>query len=124
MHLYIKNTAKGRGIFCDTPIAQGDEIEICPVIVCPSQDRELLDRTELYNYYFLWGEDHSLTAIALGYGSLYNHSYRPNAQYECYYEEQYIRVIALHNILANTEITINYNYYADSQDKLWFEVHE
>ncbi len=122
MHLYIKNIDKGRGVFCDDKIAVGDEIEICPVIVCPQKDRKLIDQTEIFNYYFLWGNDHSLTAIALGYGSLYNHSYSPNARYECYYEEYYIRIIALKEILPNTEITINYNYDADNQDKLWFDV--
>lgn len=122
MHIYIKNTEKGRGIFTDSPIKAGEEIEICPVIVCPEQDRKLIDQTELYNYYFLWGDNHELTALALGYGSLYNHSYTPNVIYECYYEEQYIKFIALQDILPHSELTINYNYDADNQDKLWFEV--
>ena len=40
----------------------------------PAAERPLLDETNLYNYYFTWQDQ--AAAIALGYGSLYNHSPR------------------------------------------------
>lgn len=122
MELYIKETdGKGRGVFCTEDIPADTLIEICPVIVCPPQDRKLIDESYLYNYYFLWEDDHESTAIALGYGSLYNHSYQPNARYETYYEEQIIRFISIKEIPANTEITVNYNYESDDQTPVWFD---
>ncbi len=122
MELYIKNTEnKGRGVFCTEDIPADTLIEICPVIVCPPQDRKLIDESYLYNYYFLWEDDHKSTAIALGYGSLYNHSYQPNARYETYYEEQIIRFISIKEIPAHTEITVNYNYESDDQTPVWFD---
>lgn len=122
MELYIKDTdKKGRGVFCTEDIPADTMIEICPVIVCPPQDRKLIDESYLYNYYFLWEDDHASTAIALGYGSLYNHSYQPNARYETYYEEQVIKFIAIKDIPAHTEITVNYNYDSDDQTPVWFD---
>ena len=122
MELYIQaSEGKGRGVFCNENIPKSTVIEVCPVIVCPPQDRSLIDQTFLYNYYFLWDEDLLSTAFALGFGSLYNHSYHPNARYETYYEEQIIRFIAIRDIPAHTEITVNYNYDPEDQTKVWFE---
>ncbi|MCB9033724.1 MAG: SET domain-containing protein-lysine N-methyltransferase [Chitinophagales bacterium] len=122
MHLYIKEIKeKGRAVFCDEAIAKGMEIEVCPVIVCPNEDRVHIDKTYLYNYYFNWNDDQKATAIALGFGSLYNHAYEPNAIYECYFEEQIIKIIANEDIPAHTEITISYNYDIEDKTKVWFD---
>jgi uncharacterized protein len=122
MHLYLREIPeKGRAVFCDEDILAGQLIEECPVIVCPAEDRTYIDQTFLYNYYFLWGEDLCSTAIALGFGSLYNHSYNPNARYETYYEDQLIRFIALSDIPAHSEITVNYNHDPTDQTKVWFD---
>lgn len=120
--LYVKDVEnKGRGIFTSELISKGAIIEVCPVIVCPAQDRKLIDQSFLYNYYFLWEEDLKSTAIALGFGSLYNHSYQPNAIYRTYYEDQIIEFIALKDILPHTEITVNYNYDPNDQTPVWFD---
>ncbi|MCZ2393611.1 MAG: SET domain-containing protein [Chitinophagales bacterium] len=120
--IYIKEVdKKGRGVFALIDIPKGTIIEVCPVIVCPPKDRDLIDQSFLYNYYFLWEEDNRSTAIALGYGSLYNHSYQPNSIYRTYYDEQIIEFIALKDILAHTEITVNYNYEPDDQTPVWFD---
>ncbi|MCU0328030.1 MAG: SET domain-containing protein [Chitinophagales bacterium] len=122
MGLYIKETKdKGRGVFTDEPIKKGTLIEICPMIVLPAEDRVHIDETKIFNYYFLWGDDHSLSAIALGYGSLYNHSRKANANYESYYDENELHIIAYRNIKADEEITINYNNDPESQEPMWFE---
>jgi len=122
MQLYIQEVeGKGRGVFCTEDIQTGTLIETCPVIVCPPQDRSLIDQSYLYNYYFLWEDDHQSTGIALGYGSLYNHSYTPNARYETWYEDQIIRFIAIRDIPAHTEITVNYNYDPEDQSPVWFD---
>jgi SET domain-containing protein len=121
--LYIKEIPeKGRGVFSSVPIKAGALIEICPVIVCPPEDRTFIDQTHLYNYYFLWGDDHKSTAIALGFGSLYNHSYKPNARYATYYEDQEIIFTALTDIPADTEITVNYNHDPEDQTNVWFDI--
>ncbi|MBK7957638.1 MAG: SET domain-containing protein-lysine N-methyltransferase [Bacteroidetes bacterium] len=112
---------KGRGVFTTKRIKKGEYIEICPMIVLPPKDRKLIDKTFIFNYYFLWNDNLKSSAIALGYGSLYNHSYSANAIYESYYEEQEIHIKAHRNIEAGEEITINYNCEPDSKELVWFD---
>lgn len=122
MGLFIKKIdGKGRGVFTDIDIMPGTLIEICPVIVLPSKDRIHIDETELFNYYFLWDDDHSQSALALGNGSLYNHSTRANTIYESYYEDAEIHFVCHRPIKAYEEVTINYNLDPDCEDKMWFE---
>ena len=45
-------------------------------------------------------------AIALGYISIYNHSYSPNAQLEQMLDELMMEIIAIKDIEAGEEITI------------------
>ncbi|HNF49245.1 MAG TPA: SET domain-containing protein-lysine N-methyltransferase [Chitinophagales bacterium] len=122
MELYIKNVKdKGRGVFCTVDLNEGDIIEVCPVIVCPKKDCKHLDKTHLYHYYFMWGNDGKSAGVVCGFGAMYNHAYNPNAIYETFYEDEIFRVKARRHIPANTEITINYNFYPDSQTPVWFD---
>jgi len=77
----IKNA--GRGIFAAQNIKKDEVIEICPIILIEEKEVSNLRKTELHNYYFMWGDDKTnhKAAICLGFGSLYNHSYSPNATY-------------------------------------------
>ena len=56
--IYLKITKdKGRGVFARRPIKKGETIEVCPVIVCPGNQWELLDETAVGEYYLLFGEE-------------------------------------------------------------------
>lgn len=112
----------GRGIFANEDISEGESIELCPVVVVGEKEASLLRQSELINYYFIWGEDKKAVAICLGFGSLYNHSYEPNATYEKSMAESLIKFIAIKNIKKNEEITINYNYGNPNDKKpLWIK---
>ena len=111
----------GRGVFAAVDIPEGSVIEVCPVIEIPPSDYEHLKATLLRNYYFMWhGEDR--VALCLGFGSLYNHSYEPNATYEKDLSSRVITFKALRLVRKDEEITVNYNY-GDPEDKstLWIE---
>ncbi|HEY2889773.1 MAG TPA: SET domain-containing protein [Dongiaceae bacterium] len=99
--------SKGRGVFARKLIRRGRVIERAPVIVM--QVREVFGsapRTTLADYVFSWGR--GKVAFACGYGALYNHSYQPNAAY--YASSERVQVfVALHNIKAGEEITVNYS---------------
>ena len=69
---------KGRGVFARRAIRKGEVFETCPVLVVPAAAIEDYS-TGFGPYVFEWGE--GKVALALGFGSLYNHSYRPNARY-------------------------------------------
>lgn len=99
----------GRGVVTLRPIARGERIERAPVIELTPQERAALGTTRLARYYIEWGPDSSHAAIVLGYGSLYNHSFEPNAEYEFHEQELAIEYTALRDIASGEEITINYN---------------
>jgi SET domain-containing protein len=98
---------KGRGVFALTKIPKGTVIERVPVVTFPAA--EIFGSTrqsKLAQYVFNW--DDGAVAIALGYGSLYNHSFRPNAEF--YSEGRLTQVFwAIRDIDAGEEITVNYN---------------
>lgn len=59
-------------------------------------------------------------AIALGFGSLYNHEVHPNANFILDLENNTIDIVAIQNISAGSEITINYHGEPGDEGDLWF----
>ena len=117
--LYITSAgSRGRGVFSSQAITKDSIVEVCPVIVLPATDFERIHNSFLHDYYFLW-EGEQVTALALGYGSLYNHSESNNADYEMDFADQTITIRALRDIRPGEEICID---YTDGQDRttLWF----
>jgi len=113
---------KGRGVFAAAPIAKGDLIEVCPVILIPADQWHHIEPTVLALYIFNFGPQGEHAAIALGYGSLYNHSFTPNAEYTKSWDERVIRFTALHDIATNEEITVNYNGSPGDRSEIWFDL--
>ncbi|MDI2589636.1 SET domain-containing protein [Psychrobacillus sp. NEAU-3TGS] len=119
----IKDTAKyGRGIFATRAIKKDELIEASPVIVSPKEEWKYLKKTVLYYYCFHWGKKD--TAIALGYGALFNHSYTPNIRFKNNKENLTIDFHALEDIKEGEELTINYSGDPADMSKLWFDVIE
>jgi SET domain-containing protein len=96
-------------------------IEISPVLVFDSNERDKLESTTLYNYIFEWGENKLQAAIGLGYLSMYNHSYNANCEYEMDFENRTMSIKTVKQIKKGEELFINYNGDADDQTKIWFE---
>jgi SET domain-containing protein len=120
--VYVKRVrGKGRGVFARRPIPKGTVIEQVPVILVPL--RYVNGRApvpELARVCFV--RDRKLAQIALGYGSLYNHSYSPNAHYE---DEDGPSLLfrSLRAIEKGEEITINYNGDPKDRGSVGFKVH-
>jgi SET domain-containing protein len=114
MMLVFRDTGiKGRGIFAHQDFAKGELTEITPIIVIPKQQVKLIVKNVLLNYYFGWHGESG--AIALGFASLFNHSYHPNALYIENIAKSVIEIIAHQDIRKGQEITINYNGQVDDQ---------
>lgn len=107
---------KGRGIFSNIDIPEHSIIEICPLIIIPNEELIQIDKTKLYDYYFVWDEDKN-AALALGYGSLYNHSDSANAIFTFQKVNHSLIVKSLRQINANEEITVD---YTGGSGELWF----
>lgn len=111
---------RGRAMFACRKFLKGELIERAPVIPINQKQWPSAEKTILSDYAFDWGEHDEHAAIALGYVSIYNHSYTPNAQLEELLDELMMEVVAIRDIQPGEEITINYNGDPESQDPLWF----
>lgn len=105
-----------RGLLAARDIAPGEIIEHCPVLLIPVDQETLLEQSALSNHYFLWDERHH--AVALGYGSLYNHSFHANVRYQRDFEQQIISFTAVKAVCIGEELTVNYNGDPDDETPL------
>lgn len=112
---------KGRGVFTSENIVEGTIIEVSPVIVMSKKERLLLDQTILHDYIFVWGNNKNQCCLALGYISVYNHSYQSNCEYEMDYKDEMITIKTVRFIKSGEELYINYNGNWDDKKTLWFE---
>lgn len=121
--VYLSKSAipnAGRGVFASKDITPGEIIEICPVITIPHNECGHLSKTPLVNYYFSWGKGNETVALCMGFGSMYNHSYEPNATYVKDFNHLTIMFTALYPIKKDEEITVNYNHgNPDDKSSLW-----
>jgi SET domain-containing protein len=113
---------KGRGVFARRRISAGETIETSNVIVIPAPQWHLVSKSLLYDYSFEWGWDGEEAALAMGYGSFYNHSYVPNARYQRRLDDVAIDFVALQDIEQAQEIVINYHGHPENREPLWFSV--
>lgn len=98
----------GRGVFAQRAIKKGTIIEECPIIKMKLQEMTVRKQMLLNYYAFMIDEQNEYTGIALGYGSLYNHSDNCNATYYFDKEKELMIFEAIQPIAKNQEITINY----------------
>jgi SET domain-containing protein len=115
-----ESPGKGRGVFATQTIAAGTCIESAPVIAFSEEQWKIIAPSLLYDYVFEWGGECNGGAIALGYGSLYNHDYHPNAYYVRREADGFLDFIARRDISVGEEISVNYNGMPDCQDPVWF----
>lgn len=124
---------KGRGVFTTRSFTEGEVVETCPAIPILKFAKHgwrarLAGDLLRYNLSFLlyeWLTDG--VALALGYGSLYNHSSQPNAVYELNESAGLIVIRALQDIPEGEEVCISYGesdfafhadgYYDHPKDK-------
>jgi SET domain-containing protein len=101
---------KGRGVIATAAIAANEVIEISPILICPEGSIPETGHP-LSDHAYSYGDG---LAIALGYGSLYNHSRNPNCIW--HFDEQLPAMIitATRAIGPGEELTIDYGI------PLWF----
>jgi SET domain-containing protein len=104
----------GRGVFAGRRFRKGEILERCPILPITAKERRALERTRLSAY--MYERDAGAAAIALGFGSLYNHSFDANAECELLVNEGTAVFRALRAIAPGEEITIRYT----DESHLWF----
>ena len=125
--VYVKDTrtAKGRGVFALRSFGEGEVVEVCPVVLlhAPFDDLPEELQTLVYDWESLAGEPDTF-ALALGYGSLYNHDNPANLRYEADESGLLLSLTAVRRIDAGEELSVNYNAEGggtESDDDWWFE---
>jgi SET domain-containing protein len=105
----------GRGVFARRRFEPDDLIEACPVVFIGEDEASSVCTTTLGHYVYEWDDG---VAMALGYGSLYNHAYVPNARYERDDDPHVLRFVASRVIEAGEEVLIDYT--GGGHQELWF----
>lgn len=105
----------GTGVFACRKFQRGDVVEVCPAVILP--DRMVEPGSPLDGITYAWGD--ATCAVALGYGSLYNHADRPNAEAVIDVDAQTVTIVAVRGVDEGDEVTVR--YVPDPAD-LWFSV--
>ena len=118
----VKNTGtKGRGVFAQKDFDAGEIIETCPVVYLSPKERTHCERTILAYYLYPWTSTRC-GVMVLGYGSIYNHSFTPNAEWQQDFKAKTMIYRASQAIKKDEEILVNYNGTTDTQAPIdWFE---
>jgi SET domain-containing protein len=108
----------GWGVFATQDINKDEIIEVCPVLFLPAKRGEI--NYTLVDYAFQWPrtDDWQNFVVALGYGSLYNHSNTPNANWTNDVENKTFIFFSTKPIKKGEEIFIYYgdeNYWSDGR---------
>lgn len=109
----------GRGVVASQPIARDVIVEISPVLLFGAEEYQAHGRhTLLDSYTFVWEKrtNGSTMALALGLGSLFNHSPRANVSYQLNRTAQCIQFRTVRDIAAGEELCICYG-----AGKMWWE---
>jgi hypothetical protein len=114
--MYVRTVpGKGRGVFANTQFKPGDVIDRAPTWGFDDAAAKLLDRTGVFEYYFVRPDrplkENDLTGyVVFGLISMVNHSSNPNAQIVWTDEDSgaWVSIVAIKEIKVDEEITHRY----------------
>jgi hypothetical protein len=117
-----ESEGRGRGVFAERDFEPDEVIEEAPLLSMPK--KQIRDGEVLRDYAFNLKDKKTMSVVVLGYGSIYNHSYEPNARYDKNMEEKKFVYAAIKPIKKGEEIFVNYNHEPDDKSRLWFDSKE
>ncbi|MBA3671104.1 MAG: SET domain-containing protein-lysine N-methyltransferase [Gemmatimonadaceae bacterium] len=108
---------KGRGVVTTRACTAGTEVERAPVVILPKRDILLRggEMTVLEEYLLYWSDEPE-RELAMGGGLLmfYNHSARPNVQFDTGSDGHSMSVTTLRDVASGEELLYDYGV------PLWF----
>jgi uncharacterized protein len=90
------------GVFATKYVAPGETVEECPIVFIKEDSAKYFK-----NLIFYWKKDEA-AALALGYGSLYNHADKPNAEAIPDHKNKLLLIKAIKPIYEGEEIFVYY----------------
>lgn len=98
--IYVKKSnMHGYGVFAKKKLRKGEKIEECYIIISKGGDKVLED------FYF---DAKGKCAVFTGFGSIYNHSDDPNADYTINIKKRIATIKASRTIQKGDEIFVSY----------------
>lgn len=108
---YVKKVkGKGWGAFCAQRLRKGESFHVSPLLVLSGREAKLMSESALEPYWYEFGAKGR--AIALGLGSILNHSDKPNCSYRFSKSKRTLTFYALRDIPAHEELTHDYGWGA------------
>jgi SET domain-containing protein len=71
----------GRGIIAERDIQKGEQITNCELLVLDAKDTELVNKTDLQWYTFVFDKANKKDCLVLGDGEIFNHADEANVLY-------------------------------------------
>jgi SET domain-containing protein len=106
---YVKKVrGKGWGAFSSKKIPKGTIFNVTPLLVLTVREANLMSGSSLEPYWYQFGTKGR--AIALGLGSIMNHSHEPNCSYRFSKKKRTLSFYALKDIPAHEELTHDYGW--------------
>mmetsp|Transcript_43863 Transcript_43863/g.99149 ORF Transcript_43863/g.99149 Transcript_43863/m.99149 type:complete len:179 (+) Transcript_43863:57-593(+) len=113
-----EDSVKGRGLFASRQIQPRTLLHVAPCILVSKEEYEQHCKFTVFEEYMFNARDGS-RLLALGVGSLFNHSRRPNVDYRVCVKSRTVTYSTGHAIVEEGEELCIY-YGAD--EHLWFEI--
>lgn len=96
------------GVFAKTFIQKGETVERVPFLEIKKKLEEMPIPLGEYVFTSHLRKDPDYYVLALGYGSIYNHSLKNNVDYQTDTQERFLKYIANRDIYPGEELFINY----------------
>jgi SET domain-containing protein len=113
-----KSPIHGWGVFAKEDIMEGEVFEECPILALPIEKGEITPLLIDYRFNYPQGNEWEEQVLALGYGSLYNHSENANAYWVSDLENRTFKFISNREIKKDEEIFVWYgdvSYWNDGR---------
>jgi len=113
-----KSPIHGWGVFAKEDIMEGEVFEECPILTLPIGKGEITPLLIDYRFNYPQGNEWEEQVLALGYGSLYNHSENANAYWVSDLENRTFKFISNREIKKDEEIFVWYgdvSYWNDGR---------
>jgi hypothetical protein len=113
-----KSPIHGWGVFAKEDIIEGEVFEECPILTLPIEKGEITPLLIDYRFNYPQGNEWQEQVLALGYGSLYNHSENANAYWVSDLENRTFKFISNREIKKGEEIFVWYgdvSYWNDGR---------
>lgn len=103
-----KHPKMGRGVFSLIDLKKGSLVEVSELIILSKKDTKIVlsGLKSLAKFLFTYNKEQ--VAIALGVGSLFNHSNKPNIEY--IFKNKKLYFITNKSVKAGEQLFINYGY--------------